>query len=77
MDLFKAYVPTRDKKCLVRFKNRRSQDLYSLEDVEKMPEYAGILADETVLIDVDLKFNLHFPFSIFHFSSDCQQQIVH
>ena len=53
MDLFKAYVPTRDKKCLVRFKNRRSQDLYSLEDVEKMPEYAGILADETVLIDVD------------------------
>ena len=53
MDLFKAYVPTRDKKCLVRFKNRRSQDLYSLEDVEKMPEYAGILGDETVLIDVD------------------------
>ena len=53
MDLFKAYVPTRDKKCLVRFKNRRSQDLYSLEDVEKMPEYAGILADETVLIDID------------------------
>lgn len=53
VDLFKAYVPTRDKKCLVRFKNRRSQDLYSLEDVEKMPEYAGILADETVLIDID------------------------
>ncbi len=51
--VFKGYVPTRDKKCLVRFKNRRSQDLYSLEDVEKMPEYAGILADETVLIDVD------------------------
>lgn len=53
MDLFKGYVPTRDKKCLVRFKNRRSQDLYSLEDVEKMPEYAGILGDETVLIDID------------------------
>ena len=51
--VFKGYVPTRDKKCLVRFKNRRSQDLYSLEDVEKMPEYAGILADETVLIDID------------------------
>ena len=51
--VFKGYVPTRGKKCLVRFKNRRSQDLYSLEDVEKMPEYAGILADETVLIDID------------------------
>ena len=49
--VFKGYVPTRDKKCLVKFKN--THDLYSLADVEKMPEYAGILADETVLIDID------------------------
>lgn len=49
--LFKGYVETRDKKCIEKFKNRT--DFKSYEEVEPLPEFAGILAEETILIDVD------------------------
>ena len=52
-DLFKGYVPTRDKKCLTTFKNKSSDELYTLKDVSGMPEFAGVLNDDTVLIDID------------------------
>lgn len=51
--LFKGYVPTKDKKCLVPFKNKSSKELQTHKQVKNLPEYAGILADETILIDVD------------------------
>ena len=52
-DLFKGYVPTRDKKCTMAFKNKKSAELLNYEQVKNMSEYAGILDDEIILIDVD------------------------
>lgn len=51
--LFKAYTPTKNKKCLLPFKNVPVSKLQTLEQVEKMPEYAGILDDKVILIDID------------------------
>ena len=46
--LFKGYVPTKDKKCLIPYKN-----CVPLESVKNCNEYAGILAEDVVLIDID------------------------
>lgn len=51
MQLFRGYVPTKDKQCLEKFKGRKR--LNTLEDVQNLDEYAAILGDETILIDVD------------------------
>lgn len=51
--LFKGYVPTKEKKCLTRFKNVPSSELQTYEQVKNLPEFAGILAEQTILIDVD------------------------
>ena len=48
---FKGYVVTKDKKCIEKFKNR--DDFKTLDQVQSLPEYAGILASDAVLIDVD------------------------
>lgn len=53
MNFFKGYVPTKDKKCLLKFKGKTSDELQTCEQVKNLPEYAGILADETALIDID------------------------
>lgn len=52
-NFFKGYVPTKDKKCLIKFKNKTSADLQTYEQVKNLPEFAGILSDETILIDID------------------------
>lgn len=51
MEYFKGYVPTNGKIPKVKFKNRN--DLYSLEQVKNLPEYAGILEDNMIVIDID------------------------
>ena len=51
--LFKGYVPTKNKQCTMSFKNKTSEELLALRDVSNYEEYAGILNDNTVLIDVD------------------------
>ena len=51
MQLFRGYVPTKDKQCLERFKGKKH--LNTLAEVSDLDEYAGILGDETILIDVD------------------------
>lgn len=48
---FKGYVRTKDKKSAEKFKNRT--DFKTLEQVQSLDEYAGILANDAVLIDVD------------------------
>lgn len=48
---FKGYVETKDKKCIEKFKGRT--DFKSYEQVKSLPEFAGILATDTILIDVD------------------------
>lgn len=52
-NLFKGFVPTKNKECLVKFKNKSASELKTLRDVQKLEEYAGILNDNTVLIDID------------------------
>ena len=53
MELFKGYVPTRNKKCLMPFKNVDSSGLKTLEEANTYTEYAGILSHSTILIDID------------------------
>jgi putative DNA primase/helicase len=53
MQLFKGYVPTKDKKCLLKFKNKSASELHTYEQVKSLPEYAGIIDDDVILIDVD------------------------
>lgn len=47
-ELFRAYLPTKDKTPLIKFK-----DAQPLSEVAESSEYAGLLADNVVLIDVD------------------------
>lgn len=51
MSFFKGYVMTKDKKCVEKFKDR--SDFKTFEQVQSLPEYAGILAPDAVLIDID------------------------
>lgn len=51
VSLFKGFVVTKDKKCIEKFKNRK--DFKSYDEVKSLPEFAGILADDVVLIDFD------------------------
>lgn len=53
MNFFKGYVPTKDKRCIIKFKGKSSGDLQTYDQVKKLPEFAGILADDAILIDVD------------------------
>lgn len=48
---FKGYVETKEKKCIEKFKNRT--DFKSFEKVQSLPEFAGILATDTILVDID------------------------
>lgn len=51
--LFKGYVSTKNKKCTMTFKGKSSDELLNLREASTLPEYAGILNDNTVLFDVD------------------------
>ena len=51
--LFKGYVPTKDKKCTMSFKGKTSDELLNLREAKDLDEFAGILNDNTVLIDMD------------------------
>ena len=48
---FRGFVETKNKKCIEKFKGRT--DFKTFEQVQSLPECAGILAAETILIDVD------------------------
>jgi putative DNA primase/helicase len=50
MRLYRGFIPTKNKKSLVKFKNA---PLKSFEEVQNLPEYAGVLGQNTVLVDVD------------------------
>ena len=49
--LFRGYVQTRNKQCLEKFKG--VEKLKTRSEVQDLDEYAGILGEETILIDVD------------------------
>lgn len=48
---FRGYVRTKNKQCIEKYKNRT--DFSKLEEVQSLPEYAGILAPDAILVDVD------------------------
>lgn len=52
-EFFRGYVITKNKKCLMPFKNVPSDQLLDYESASKLNEYAGILAEDAILIDVD------------------------
>lgn len=52
-ELFKGYVPTKNKECLMKFKGKSSSQLKSLREVNDLEEYAGILNENVALIDID------------------------
>src|SRR5690554_2319110 len=51
MELFRGYVETKNKKCIEKFKDRTN--LKTFEEVQHLPEFAGILAKNVILIDID------------------------
>ena len=48
---YRGYVRTKDKKCIERF--GKNAKLHTLEEVSQLEEYAGIIASDSILIDVD------------------------
>lgn len=46
--LFRGYLPTNGKTPTIKFKNAQP-----LNEVAELPEYAGLLAEDVILIDVD------------------------
>lgn len=50
-ELYRGYIPTKDKVPQKKFKN--SADLLTLNEAERLDEYAGLLAENVVLIDID------------------------
>lgn len=53
MNLYKGYVPTQNKQAVMPFKDKSSSELLTLKEAQRYSEYAGILADDTVLVDID------------------------
>lgn len=53
MDLFKGFVRTNGKVAVEPFKNLPDNELRTFAGVKNLNSYAGVLADDTVLIDVD------------------------
>lgn len=53
LNLYKGFIPTNSKQAMMSFKDKTSAELLTLEEAQKFNEYAGILADDTVLVDID------------------------
>ena len=51
MNIFKGYVRTKNKIAIDPYKG--VSKLRTLEEVENLDEYAGVLADDIVMIDID------------------------
>ena len=62
--LYRGFIPTNNKKSLMSFKDRQDSELLSLEEVSKFNEYAGVLSENAVLIDVDDKEQSDVLFNI-------------
>ena len=52
-DLYRGYITTSNKKSTMPFKDKSSSELFTLEQAQRFQEYAGVLADDTVLVDID------------------------
>lgn len=52
-NFFKGYIKTKNKSSVDKFKNVPADQLRTLDEVSTLSEYAGILADDVILIDID------------------------
>lgn len=64
LNLYRGFVPTSGKRSTMPFKDRLSDELLTLEEAQKFSEYAGILSDNTVLIDIDDKEQSDIMFKV-------------
>ena len=55
MSFYKGFVPTVGKTPQMAFKDKSSSELLTLEEAQKFNEYAGVLADDAILVDIDTK----------------------
>lgn len=53
MQLFRGYIPTKNKACLKKFTGANAKNIETYREVKDLPEFAGILGEETILIDID------------------------
>lgn len=51
--LFKGAVPTKNKKAVIEFKDKPSDQLLTITQADPMPEFGLIMDSDTVLIDID------------------------
>ena len=52
-NFFKGYIKTKNKSSVDKFKDASPDQLRKFEDVKDLSEYAGVLADDVILIDID------------------------
>lgn len=52
-ELYKGYIPTDSKRAKQKFKDVPAEKLLTYEQAEDLHEFAGVLNDDTILIDVD------------------------
>lgn len=52
-DFYRGYIITNDKKSTMKFKNK---DILTYDQVKDLPEFAGVLNDNAVLVDIDDKY---------------------
>ena len=53
MPLYRGFIPLSGKKAVMSFKNKETSDLLTLEEAQKFNGYAGVLDNNTVLVDID------------------------
>lgn len=51
--LFKGYIPIKNKQGAMSFKGKTADELLNIREAKSHEEYAGVLNDNTILIDVD------------------------
>lgn len=70
-NFYRGYIRTKDKNAIDKFKN--TDNLKTLEQVKSLPEYAGILAADAVLIDIDDTAQAEILMNIVeHFQLNCR-----
>lgn len=71
MGFYKGYVPTKGKQTVESFKNKAK--LKTLKEIEKFPEYAGILEKNIILLDIDDPEQSEILFKVVkHFKIRCR-----
>ena len=48
---YKGYIITENKRSIEKFKGRN--DFKTLEQVQSLPEFAGVMAEDSILVDID------------------------